>query len=1043
MSNYLFPGGLIDIDKDVEHLIKLESERQKRKLIMIASESFSPDSIRESLGSVFQNVYAEGYPDEKTRNYSQAEILDLDQSLCNYRRNSDPRYYKGVEYVDVLEELARRRCAEVFANERVTADEIQVNVQPLSGAPANNAAYHIINPGDTVLAMDLLHGGHLSHGSPVNRTGMLYNIVHYTVDPETEMIDYDELQRIALESKPRMIIAGYTSYPYVPDWKRYREIADSVGAYLLADIAHIAGLVAAGVIESPVGYADVISFTTHKTITGPRGACLLTTDKKLSKIIDKAVFPGEQGGPHTQVFAALATIFKIAKTDEYKQYQTQILKNTQALINQFRARGLKVPYQGSNTHMMLLDCKAVKGEDGTPLSGDIAARVLDIVGIVLNRNTIPGDKSALHASGVRIGTPCVTQIGLIEEDMKELANIIADVLFAAHPYSIPGAKSMLQRSRFDFAVLENAKIRVRALVEKCSQLNKSPEYGYPNFYYADDSFSTNKEGKAAVRIYGKPAAEFVDYAFQSDVDALSVGETQDTILCVDGKDIAGQLTKNQDEFVFTCLGEDMKNAAAWLRALSDGFVRFDTDLRKRLPGPVFIPETAVPTMTKVCSSKQFAKPYSIGLTESQGTPLPEFDFSKFDENENAEIRKTPLNSIHRSLGAKMVPFAGWDMPVWYTSIKEEHAAVREAGGLFDVSHMGVYFASGPDALPFLDSVCGNDIAALEIGDTCYTHLLTPDADVIDDLIIYNVANQEYLIVVNASNDDKDWAWLNAVRDGKVLVDRKFPASRAFGRNVKLENLRDPKAGERMRVDLALQGKISIDVLTSLGCSREDEEKIRDLKKGCVTRVVVGGYDIYLARTGYTGEKISFEIFVHPEKLADMWNQLLAAGKDMGLKPCGLGARDSLRTEAGLPLYGHEMAGDLGIKVNEAGFGNFVKTYKCWFIGHDAYRKDEAAQKQILIRFHFSEKVARMAHHGDPVLNIKGKVIGVVTSCAADKDGWITGLALVDQKESVEGTQLLIYQNCEKTSLKEPGVLKTGDKMTLPGAAVIISRYPKL
>lgn len=1011
MEKYLFECKLVDVDEAVANLIDLEAERQKRKLIMIASESFAPESIRESLGSVFQNVYAEGYPDEASRKFNEEEILDLDRSLGNYRRNSDPRYYKGVEYVDVLEALARRRCAEAFANDRVAADQIFVNVQPLSGAPANNAAYHLIQPGDTVLAMDLLHGGHLSHGAPANRTGQLYNIVHYTIDPETEMINYDELQRVAEECKPKMIICGYTSYPYVPDWKRYREIADSVGAYLLADIAHIAGLVAAGVVESPVGIADVVSFTTHKTLTGPRGACLLTTSSKLAKIIDKAVFPGEQGGPHTQVFVALSTLFKFVKTPVYKEYQAQILKNTQALVAEFKARGLKVPYQGSNCHMLLLDCKAVKGEDGATLSGDIAARVLDLVGITLNRNTIPGDASAAKASGIRMGTSCVTQIGLKEDDMKELADIIADVLYAFHPYNMPGAKAMLQRARVDFDVIENAKLRVRALLEKCHDLNNDPKYGYPNFYYIDDEFKS-VDGKACMCISGNNYREFVNYAFLSDAEALQPGEYQETALCIDGNIIKGTLSDHGDCYHFSCDAENAGAAAAWLRALSDGFVRFDANLRKRLPGPVSVMECE-PIEARLSKNNGYAKPYAIGLGASEDATLPEFDFSAYDEDESAPTKQTPLFETHKALGAKMVPFAGWDMPVVYTSIKEEHNACRAAGGLFDVAHMGVYEMNGRDAIVFLNSVCANDISVLGVGDTIYTHLLDQDANVIDDLIIYRIGDEKYLIVVNASNDDKDWNWLNAVRDGKVLVDRAHPAARAFGRSVTLENLRDPKAGDRMRVDLALQGRISVKVLLALGCSDEDAEKISSLKKGCITHAIVGGFDLYLARTGYTGEKISFELFVHPDRLVDLWNKLLEVGAPMGLKPCGLGARDSLRTEAGLPLYGHEMAGDLNIKVNEAGFASSVKTYKCWFIGRDAYLKDEKAQKLLACRFRFDDLVTRMAHHGDPILDAKGKVIGVVTSCAMDKDSWITGLALVERKLAVEGTPILIYQNAEK------------------------------
>ena len=276
--------------------------------------------MREALGSAFQNIYAEGYPDEETRWMSEEEILDYPARLAHYRRNGDPRYYKGVEYADVVEALARRRAAEAFAANGFTADQIFVNVQALSGAPANNAVYHaLVEPGGVVMGLNLLHGGHLSHGSSVNRSGKYYKIVHYSVDAQREDSTTQRSARWRCENKPKMIIAGYSSYSWVPDWKKFREIADEVGAYFLADISHIGGLVAAGVVPSPIGIAHVVMSTTHKTLDGPRGAVLLTTDPDIAKKIDKAVFPGEQGGPHVHVFAALALTFKLAQTKQFKQ----------------------------------------------------------------------------------------------------------------------------------------------------------------------------------------------------------------------------------------------------------------------------------------------------------------------------------------------------------------------------------------------------------------------------------------------------------------------------------------------------------------------------------------------------------------------------------------------------------------------------------------------------------------------------------------------------------------------------------------------------
>ena len=257
-------------------------------------------------------------------------------ATAHYRRNGDPRYYKGVEYADAVEALARRRAAEAFAANGYSADQIYVNVQALSGAPANNAVYQaLLNIGDTVMGLNLLHGGHLSHGSSVNRSGKWFKAVHYAVD-EKEKLDYDKIRAQALEAKPKLIIAGYSSYSWIPDWKKFRAIADEVGAYFLADISHIGGLVAAGVVPSPIGIAHVVMSTTHKSLDGPRGAVLLMTDAVIAKKIDKAVFPGEQGGPHVHVFAGLAVAFKLAQTKQFKKLQSQTVKNAQAMANQFK-----------------------------------------------------------------------------------------------------------------------------------------------------------------------------------------------------------------------------------------------------------------------------------------------------------------------------------------------------------------------------------------------------------------------------------------------------------------------------------------------------------------------------------------------------------------------------------------------------------------------------------------------------------------------------------------------------------------------------------
>ncbi len=1041
MTDFLFRGSLAEFDPALFDLIQLEAERQARKLILIPSESTAPAAVREALGSVFQNLYAEGYPDEETRLMSEAEILDYGARLSYYRRYADPRYYKGVEYADIVESLARRRCAEAFATPTISADQLSVNVQPLSGAPANNAVYTaLLNPGDTILGMNLLHGGHLTHGSSVNRSGKLYKAIHYTVSPKDEKIDYDAVEAIARENKPKIIIAGYSSYPWVPDWARFRAIADACGAVLMADISHIAGMVAAGTIPSPIGYAQVVTFTTHKTLCGPRGACIITNDTSLGKKIDRAVFPGEQGGPHVHVFAALAMTFKFVKTEAFRQLQDQIVKNCVTLTARLQERGMRIPYSGTDTHLSNLDCKTIVGPDATPLSGDIAARILDIAGIVVNRNTIPGDKTALFASGIRFGTPWTTQRGLKEPEMVQVADVMADVLQACIPYSVETRTGLAQRAKVKFDVLEDAKLRTRALAEKAGLDFTPSRHGYPHYYYIDDRPKARR-ALSALELSGDNVRHFANYTFSSDVEALEPGESQPTTLSTPKGQVRGMLTFIQPgQYRFSCPTSDYGLAATFLRGLSDGYIAFDGQETRRIPGPVIVADASEKAVPRTAGKAVLTvKPYYIGIDAGKGKALPCFTWQEFE----GEIKKTPLNAAHRQMGAKMVPFAGWDMPVWYTSVIEEHMATRQAAGLFDVSHMGVLQVEGPDACAFLDSVCGNDIAGLAVGESCYTHFLDPDANVIDDTLVYHRGFEKYMVVVNASNDDKDWAWLNAIHEGRVRADNQRPWVKAFGCNSILRNLRNPAEGEDMRIDIALQGPKSRDILLALGCDAKTRKKIMALKRTELCEGVVGGFDLVISRTGYTGERMAFELFIHPAKAVEFWQALLTAGTPMGMKPCGLGARDSLRTEAGLPLYGHEMGGELNLGVAEAGFGSYVKIYKPWFIGREAYIQREKERTGVVVRFRFNEKGVRMAHNCDPVVDLKGKVVGKVASCAIDSEGFLTGQAFIDLKYAVEGTPIAIYQSAPKAAGKAPAELNPGDRVTLPTPATVASRFPKL
>jgi glycine hydroxymethyltransferase len=1056
-KHFLFKGSVQELDPALNELILREAQRQENKVILIPSESISAPAVNEAVASVFANIYAEGYPREESRRQAEDEILDYDAELAHYRRYGDPRYYKGVEYADLLEALTRRRAASLFAANGLSADEVYVNVQTLSGGPANSAIYTaLLSPGDKLMGLNLNDGGHLSHGASVNRSGKVYDSVPYFVDPETELLDYDAIARQVREVRPKLIVAGYSAYPKIVDWGRFRAMADEVGAYLLADISHISGLVAAGIHPSPIGIADVVMTTTHKSLCGPRGAMLLTHRYDLARKLDRAVFPGEQGGPHLNAIAGLAVALKLAQTDQFKSLQRRIVSNAIRLSEQLEARGLRLVGGVSETHLLMIDAKSIEA-NGTHLTGDMAARILDVAGIVTNRNTIPSDSSAFSATGVRMGTVWISQLGWGEAEIDRLAEAIATVLHGCHPftYPAPGGKRRL-RAKIEAAALEAGRELVRELTGKASASTATSSARTPASELlaaaADlvEEIADVVEGKAkadTVSVRGAEARTFLDAALASDVSSLAVGDEQPTRWFAPTGDVAGRLRRvGAGEYLIRF--EDPLTAllaAEYLSDLSDGYVLF-SDVYAKLPGPVAVRTVEAPRDLAGPNERERAvaatKPFFVGQPEGSCDDMESLPAFEWTEPDDAALRKTSLHATHVAMGARMVPFGGWDMPVWYTGVSEEHEAVRTTAGLFDVSHMGVLEASGPHAAAFLDLVTTNDISTLSVGESHYTYLLLPDGSVVDDLLIYRRARETYMLVVNASNNDKDWAWLTSVNEGRVRIDDKRPWSRVQ-HGCRLRDLRDPQWGDECRVDLALQGPAARQILLDLCNDAELAARLRALPWAGLTEGNLGGFDVIISRTGYTGERVAYELFVHPDRAPAFWAALMEAGAPHGLKPCGLASRDSTRTEAGLPLYGHELDGPLGLSPVEAGFGSFVKLWKPFFVGRQAAIAQDESRNRAVVRFRMDDKAVRRPELGDPVLDRRGKVVGTVTSCAIDVEGYLLGQAAVPMDMTEEGAALAIYQlGGGERALRLPRAVELGARMPRPDGATVLSRFPR-
>ncbi len=1181
------------IDPDIDLIIDFEEERQARKLIMIPSESMAPVAVRTALGSVFNNVYAEGYPPLRMTRDDEAMLLDVSHQLAYYRRYADRRFYKGVDYVHFAETLAGRRCADCLANDLVSSPDIYVNVQPLSGAAANLAVYDtLVEEGDVVMGMDLYQGGHLTHGSAFNFSGKRYHVVSYGVSKRTGRLDYDEIRSLVREHRPKMIIAGFTSYPWAPDWQAFRAIADEVGARLLADISHPVGMVIAGAFPSPIGIADVTTFTTHKTLCGPRGAVIVSTDEDLAKRIDLAVFPGEQGGPHPQKFAAMAVAFKIAQSEPFHRLQWKIKENAAALAEGLHKRGQKLAYGGTDSHFCMLDLNGVpaaagkaKGRVSFPLRGEPAVRILDQAGIVAKKNTNPGDTETALAMGIRLGTPWLTQRSFGPADMDQVADLIHRTVVNIQPFSYMALSGELPRGKIDLDVFEEIKGEVAELAARGVAETDVEGREYPHYYRIWDVPSNSVPGlrtapgpvrEAALaaarsgalvvdrtdagllRITGDRAQASLQQILTSDVGALAPGESQlafvlnEDSLVVD--DVALLRLRSddlgRDRYLLRTNAANHERVKAWLRALSDGYTLFDThEILAKVEGPLIVddlrhvltdetgclanlalhgpksaeilqaagplpghrfayspahvelavpagqvqavhdrlveagalaagsdsaeavrtlrqaaglpdyagyagygPDSGRPTGLEMYQAGHRARfelrvPYFVGhrnLDPARSRPeLPVFDWH---EPEDAPLQRTPLYGWHKAHTRKVIPFAGWEMPVWYTGVLDEHKAVRTAAGLFDVAHMGVLEVSGPHATEFLDLVLTNYARWFDPGLSFYSFFLDQDGRVIDDAIVYRRARDRYLIVVNASNADKDLAWLNAVNEGQVLIDRERPDLKVL-RPATIRNLKDPSSGDEMRVDLALQGPASLAILQSLATDARLKDRLARVPKTGLIECELGGpgqtFDLVIARTGYTGEDIGYELLVHPDQALALWETLLEAGRPFGLQPCGLAARDSTRTEAGLPLYGHELAGRFEISPAGAGFAGYVKLHKPYFVGRSAYLAREKERSMEIARFRMDERGVRMPKTGDPVVNRKGRAIGWVTSAAVDVDGWILGLAYLESRYHRPGDEIGIFALPAKPVVEkeDKAGLAPGDSVQLPEAATILTRFP--
>jgi glycine hydroxymethyltransferase len=1054
-TGFLFDGTIDEIDPSTARITEIEEARQVNKLIMIASESAAPPAVREALASVFTDLYAEGYPAAHTSHEPESLLADVPYQLAYHERYSDRRFYKGTELADLVEALAQHRIRHLFAPNRyphnaaqLGPEQIQANVQPLSGANANTAVYNaLLQPGDTIMGLNLSHGGHLTHGSPANISGKLFKVVPYGVNPATGRIDYDEVERLAQQHQPRMIVTGASAYPWGIDFARLRKICDALPrkAYLLADVSHPAGLVVAGLFPNPVGVADVTTFTTHKTLIGPRAAVILTTSETLARRIDRAVFPGLQGGPHMNTIAALAVAFKIAETPAFADLQQTIVKNARALAETLERRGLTIAYGGTDTHLLLVDLKPLPKASGVLLNGDVAARILDLAGVVCNKNTIADDSSALYPTGIRLGTPWITQRGLTPDDMRTLGGVIADVLHGIVTFSYFEPNESAARGKVSVSVLRAAQQAIAELVQRRTVGPAEPADWRP-----PTTNPVELDGYALLSLTGRRARSFLDQATDGDIWGLQSSQaTRATVRNASGQPIAeigilrlGAGLLGLERFVLAVDPSRVAEMVWWLEALSSGLVLFDpSDPWAKVAGPVAVTahrtalspsevEALRAAMSQPARPPELSKPYFVGQ-RALAQELPEAAGWNADTAVRSPATlKSPISDIADSERAP----GGWTMPRQYVDSKTELHSLREAAGLVDESGLGILEISGADAARFLDLVTTNDIAFLAPNAAQYTFVLDSNGQVLGDALLFRPEPNRFLLTTAPTASSPIATWLQAAAAGAAL-DRQV-STRVFAGAVSIRDRRTEATADALVV-LGIAGPNAPAVLRAVADSPDDRRKVGRVRRFTTAPVRLAGVAVLLARTGHTGQAQQFEAFVPAAQAKALWQAILARGAEHGIQPVGWDAWHAAGIAAGLPTDGHEVAGLLGISPVATGFGPEVKPYKPFFVGRAPLLAEPYPPLRQVVRFQSNGQASSISP-GDALLDASRRCVGNVTSVATV--GEVVGLGYVTSSAAAAGATLGVVHSAPSGLDLTIGTLVPEDVST--AVVTVLSRFPK-